>query len=312
VVVGKGGAGLLIEDLRISFHVEKSVRHTPNTASILIYNLHPSKSAQIKRDFTDVILKVGYQNATKVIFAGQLKRAYTYKDGTSTITEIQAADGDRDYREAYVNAPLPAGSDDEAAVNAVLASFAKIGGTRKGSVVLPRGSTLTRAKVLTGRARDILHRVAQHYDANWSIQDGQLDIIGSQDVLPGTAIVVNAETGMLGAPEITDKGVEVKMLLNPLAAPNVALKLDNDNVKIKSYQQYANGPKVKAKELVSISVDGIYKIYKLTHEGDTRGGEGSPWSTLAECVAVGSAIPSTSGKKSLKRVKLNDEEAALD
>ncbi len=39
VVIGSGGNGLLIDQLRIQFEIVKTVQHTPNTALIKIYNL---------------------------------------------------------------------------------------------------------------------------------------------------------------------------------------------------------------------------------------------------------------------------------
>jgi hypothetical protein len=294
LVVGTKGQGIEIGTLRITFKVEKTIRPTPNQASILVYNLSPDQEAKVKNEYTDVMLQVGYQGATRMVFGGNIKRAFTYKEETDWITEIQGADGDKDYTRATLNKTLAAGYTDADIVKAAIDAYGQTGGTAAGTVTT---STVahSRGRVLTGPVTQLMHRVAENALGHWSIQDGKLYLVKADSVLPDDAIVVNETTGMIGAPEISDKGIIVKCQLNPQIRINGALKLDNNDIKVKSYQLYVNGPKVKAKNLVRLSPDGIYKVYKLTHEGDTWGED---WFTTSECVAVGSAIPAQGkGKK---------------
>ena len=325
LVVGTGGVGLQVlsthtDGFRISFTVTKTIRHTPNTANILIYNLHPRDEKKVLEEFEDVILVAGYQpraivaadlNAqgalrnpnqfgARVVFKGDIKRAFAWWDHSSgaRVTEIQAADGHKAYREAVVNETLAAGSTSEAEVDAALRAMGATGGVTKGFVQV-RAHARGRAKVISGSARQVLHAVASDNAANWSIQDGALHLLPSTGVLPNEAVVVNENTGMTDAPTISDKGVQVKCKLNPQITINGALKLNNDNIKIQEKQLYANGPKVKPKTLVRLSSDGVYKVFMLTHKGDTRGPE---WDTVAEMVAVGQPIPAKGSKKAVVRI----------
>jgi hypothetical protein len=110
---------------------------------------------------------------------------------------------------------------------------------------------------------------------------------------------------MVGAPEISDKGVQAKCLLNPQLRPNGAVWLNNNDIKIKVLQQSVSAPKQKAKGLVRLAPDGIYKAYKLRHEGDTRGGE---WYTTADCIRIGDAIPSTSSGRPTPKINFLEGE----
>lgn len=298
LVVGKSGNGLQVENLRIQFEVGKTIEAAPNVAVIRVFNLHPDNEAKIKNEFDEVLLNAGYEGAMRLVFRGNIKHVYRYRDGTDYITEIEAGDGDKDYRHAVMNETLAAGTTTSQLVDRAVGTFS--GGTTKGHVQVSDRARL-RGKVISGNTRDVLHDVARESGANWSIQDGQLVIVSTNDVLPGEAIVIRADTGMLGAPEINDKGIAVKCLMNPLLRVNGAIKLDNNGIKAKRQQakalatkrerQETNSPLGRETEqLVRLDPDGIYKVLKLTHKGDNRGQD---WISEIECIGLDQPIPST-------------------
>lgn len=309
VVIGKGGDGLLVEHLRIQFEVCKTVEHTPNVAIIKIYNLNETHERQIvtNREFDEIILKAGYEQSGQTntdgtrfyptVFRGNIKHVYRYREKADYITEIEAGDGDKDYRSAVMNETLAAGTTNAQLVDRAVGSFKGTGGTTKGAVQINDRARL-RGKVISGNTRDVLHDVARESGANWSIQDGQLVIVKTNAVLPDEAIVITAETGMLGAPEINDKGIAVKCLMNPQLRVNGAIKLDNNGIKAKRvkaqtlgtrYEKEASDPK----EPIRLDPDGIYKVLKLTHKGDTRGQD---WLSEIECIGLDQPIPASRGK----------------
>lgn len=296
VVVGKGGAGVLIEELRIEFEVVKTIDPSPNTAVIKIFNLSPENEARIKNEFDDVLLNCGYEDAMRLTFRGNIKHVYRYRSGNDYITEIEAADGDKDFRNAVMNETLAAGTTNKQLVDRASGSFS--GGTKQGFVDVPHKARL-RGKVVSGNTRDVLHEVAKDSGANWSIQDGQLVIVKASSVAPGEAIVIRADTGMLGAPEINDKGISVKCLLNPQIRINGAVKLDNAGIKAKkaqdaktekSNERILGTPDQPLEGTVRLDPDGIYKCIKLTHKGVNRG-KGSDWTTESLCIAIDDTAP---------------------
>lgn len=306
VVIGKAGKGLLVENLRIAFEVTKTNNGAPNVAIIKIYNLNPTNEAKVKKEYDDVLINAGYEGAMRLIFRGNIKHVYRYRDnGTDFITEIEAADGDHDYRNATINETLAAGTTNHQMIDRAAATFS--GGTTKGHVDVP-AKTRLRGKVVSGNTRDVLEEVARDAGANWSIQDGQLTIVPTNKMLPNQAIVIRSDTGMLGSPEINDKGITVKCLLNPQIAVNGAVQLDNNTIKAKrrkaeKLQKPSKHPKGLDKlstlqadegyivddptqlsgEQARLSSDGIYKVIKITHKGDTRGQD---WQTESLCIAL--------------------------
>ncbi len=300
VVIGKAGSGLMIENLRVQFEVAKTIEAAPNIAVIRIFNLHPDNEAKIKNEFDEVLLNAGYEGAMRLVFRGNIKHVYRYREKNDYITEIEAGDGDKDFAKAVMNETLAAGTTTAQLVDRAVGSFKGVGGTGKGHVQVNDRARL-RGKVISGNTRDVLNDVARESGANWSIQDGQLVIVSTNDVMPGQAIVIRADTGMLGAPEINDKGIAVKCLLNPQLRVNGAIKLDNNGIKAKRQQaqalatkrekQETNAPLGRENEaLVRLDPDGIYKVLKLTHKGDNRGQE---WVTEIECIGLDQPIPAT-------------------
>jgi hypothetical protein len=290
VVIGKAGSGLLVENLRVHFEVSKTVESAPNVAVIKIFNLSPINEAKIKNEFDEVLLNAGYENALRLVFRGNIKHVYRYRDKSDYITEIEAGDGDKDFRSATMNETLAAGTTNAQLVDRAVGSFKTTGGTTKGAVQINDRARL-RGKVISGNTRDVLHDVARESGANWSIQDGQLVIVKANGVLPDEAIVITADTGMLGAPEINDKGIAVKCLLNPQLRVNGAIKLDNNGIKAKRQKAQALGKKQEdQKEPVRLDPDGIYKVLKITHKGDTRGQD---WVSEIECIGLDQPIPAS-------------------
>lgn len=299
VIIGKKGTGLLVENLRIHFEVGKTIESAPNVAIIKIYNLHPDNEAKVKNEFDEVLLNAGYEGAMRLVFRGNIKHVYRYREGADYITEIEAGDGDKDFSRAVMNETLAAGTTNAQLVDRAVGTFKGVGGTTKGHVQVTERSRL-RGKVISGNTRDVLHDVSRESGANWSIQDGQLVIVSANDVLPGEAIVIRADTGMLGAPEINDKGIAVKCLMNPMLRVNGAIKLDNNGIKAKRVKaqalatkrekQETNAPLGRENEqLVRLDPDGIYKVLKLTHKGDNRGQD---WVSEIECIGLDQPIPS--------------------
>jgi hypothetical protein len=287
LVVGSGGSGVDFSKLRIAFEVTKSIEAQPNPATIKIYNMSDANAAAIEAEYTDVLLKVGYHQASSLIFVGNIQFVSHYRDGTDYITELTCGDGDRDYRNAHISVSLAAGTTDEDAVDQICGVM---GYTRKGTIQVTSAARL-RGKVLHGQARDALTEIARTNGCNWSIQDGELQMVRNDTMLDAnTAEVINSDTGMLSAPERNDKGIGVTTLLNPKIAVNSAIKLNNQEIKIKHHKTKTLGKAKTNKAPVGLNEDGIYKVIKLAHIGDTRGPD---WRTEITCIGLGQPIPTS-------------------
>ena len=286
VIVGSGGLGIAIRDLRIQFVVEKTAESAPNTAKIKIFNLTPENEEKIKEEFDEVMLMAGYKGNRSLIFRGNFKHVSRYRDGVDTITEIEAGDGDKDFRHALLNHTFTAGSTHLDIIDAAIDSFQGVGNTQRGVIGVP-AKVYLRGKVVTGNTRVALDNISRESGVNWSIQDAELHMVGVDDYLPNDVAVINKFTGMLGSPTVTEKGVEVRCLLNPLLIVNGRIQLDRSTINEKKSKPIFKKSKEGAEERTDHDgtkredSTGIYKILKLKHEGDNRAKE---WMSTMVCL----------------------------
>lgn len=277
IVAGAGSQGLELGDLRVSFTVRKGDLETPNSAEIRVYNLSADTANRIRREFTRVVLMAGYSQLG-TIFDGTIRQVRQGREnGTDTWLEIIAADGDGAYNFATVNTTLAAGSTPADRVSVCQSSMAEKGaGTGYipdlGNQALPRG------KVMYGMAREHMRGIAETTDTGWSIQDGKVQMLPRNGYLPGAAVVLTHETGLVGTPEQTQDGIKVRALLNPQLRIGARVKLDNASV-----QRVKTDLKANTVLAPALDHDGIYRVLTIEYRGDTRGND---WYADMVCLGI--------------------------
>lgn len=277
VVAGGGGAGLELAELHVTFATKKGDVETPNSAEIRVYNLAEATASRIQKEFTRVVLQAGYAHNFGIIFDGNIRQRRTGREnGTDTWLEIIAADGDRAYNFATVNTTLAAGSKPEDRVKACQSAFAAKGAQAGYMPELPQ-EKLPRGKVMYGMARKHMRDAAETTDCSWSFQDGKMQMLKNAAYLPGEAVLLTHETGLVGTPEQTNEGIKVRCLLNPKLRIGGRIKLDN-----KSVQQAKTDLKLSAQRPPRLDADGFYRVLKVEFSGDTRGND---W--YADLICIG-------------------------
>ncbi|WP_110993121.1 phage protein [Pseudomonas sichuanensis] len=288
--IGNDSEAIDLSDLRIRFATRRGDIRTPNTADIRVYNVSAAtaKKAQLK-EFGRVVLQAGYAGNYGVIFDGTIKQVRRGRESqTDTYLDITAADGDSAYNWSVINMSLAAGSTAQDHLKAAVQAMEGRGVTMGDSGPLSTNK-LPRGKVMFGLTRDVMDNLGRTQDVSWSIQDGKLTLIPNTAYLPGDAVVVNYQTGMVGLPEQTQNGVSVRMLLNPSVKIGRLLKIDNASI-----QQYRYDPNpleeaqvMRTKVQNDLNADGLYKVLIADSFGDTRGNE---WYTDVICISVDATI----------------------
>jgi hypothetical protein len=144
------------------------------------------------------------------------------------------------------------------------------------------GGILPRGKVLFGLARANLRAEVQNVGATWSIQNGQVNVTPLDGYLPGEAIVLTSQTGLIGRAEQTQDGVRARCLINPRIAPGTLVKIDNKSINETFQQADFTIPGAQLpynryaglQQFADVSADGLYRVYVAEVKGDTRG---APW-----------------------------------
>jgi hypothetical protein len=285
IVSTSSGLALDLSELRIRFSVKQSTAETPNAANIRVYNVSDATAIQVKSQYKQVILQAGYEGNYGVIFKGNIKQVIIGREtGTDTFIDIIAGDGDLAYNYAIVNTSLVAGSAQQDVVNACAGSMAALGVTIGANSQVPTTQKLPRGKALFGNARNYLRDTAQTTQNGWSIQNGQIVFVPNKSYLPGTAVVINSQTGMIGTPQQTNEGVNVKCFINPKIRISGRVQLDNKTIQ-RLQVNLTLTPGSATNTAAPLPSNGIYFVLAIQHNGDTRGVD---WYTTLICLYVDS------------------------
>lgn len=288
IVAGAGDEGLDLSALRCTFSIKRSDAQSPNTAEIVVYNLADATARRVRDEFTRVVLSAGYGENEGAIFEGTIKQVRLGREnGTDTTLMISAGDGDVAYTHGVVSTTLAAGASQGDQVSAAVAGMGEHG-VALGHVSGLPATALPRGKVMYGMSRDYLRQSAESSDATWSIQDGRVQVIPRRGVLPGSAVVLTAATGLVGMAEQTDKGVRAKCLLNPAIRVGGLVMIDNASVLEAALPAPSKSGEKEADKPAAIAADGLYRVLVVEYEGDTYGND---WYSVLTCLAVDASAP---------------------
>lgn len=309
LIVGQkdGDSGLDLSELRFRFRIQQSDVERPNTAEIRVYNLSKDTIKTLtsgKVEFTRVVLQAGYQNAAfGVIFDGTIKQFRVGRENaTDSYIDILAAHGDIEYNFGVVNKTLAAGSTVKDRISAVSKQMGLSLDYKSVEASQSTGGTLPRGKVLWGMGRTHVRNAARSIGSSWSIQDGKVVVTPLDGYLDGEAVVLTSKTGMVGIPEQTDQGIQVRCLLNPKLKIGGLVHIDNASINATEAQQSSALPagqmpfdrRAGLQYVADISNDGFYRLFVVEYTGDTRGRE---WYADLTCLSV---------DKSSKKVLANE------
>ena len=264
-----GGQGL-----RIRFETQQKNTSTPNVANILITNLTDASTQPAFHRGATVTLSAGYAQGIQTLFKGQIKQSRNMReDWTDKILNILCVDSGDARNYAVVSKTLAAGHTHmdraQVAINALKKLGVSEGYIAKDAlskVKFPRGFAAF------GNAKDLLREIAFATQTTVSIQNGKVQILENSKGLPGGTIVLNSRTGLVGLPEQTIQGIEGRCLLNGSIRPGTLIQLDEKSILRGAYDPSYLGD-AKNSTLPQIATDGIYKVWVVSHQGDTRGNE---------------------------------------
>lgn len=284
--------GIVIADLRVRFTIEKSLETSPNTCVVKVDNLSPATRAELQNPGVVVRLQAGHDQAARHMFVGDLMWARSTQEGPQWVTEMELGDGARAYAHARTSRSFAKGTP----VITVLEEAASSMGLTLSPEILRATDfrdQFSGGFVSHGRARDELTRLLAPYGYDWSIQDGRLQIIRDEDAL-GAPRLISEATGMIGTPEFdrptrkrsstfktttrtsATKGGTVTQTQTQSSSRGSKYRGPKATLKMFLYPELQPGHQV---EVDSRALSGVFKVYKVKHEGDSHGHE---WTTEIE------------------------------
>lgn len=272
----KGNSIVIVnsEDVEKDLIVKGKVNKYPFTqmdeCDLTIYNLNPiTRGNIIAGQYFDILIEAGYfEGNFGTIYEGFVLRAISGdQDATTTITRFICTDSS-DFRNfGFINATF-----EESANFYQIAKYIAENGDQPVTIELDerlKNFPATGGRTLFGSQYTELQQLADDAGYGFKVENNVAKLFNfdSFSDTEQTAVVLNANTGMLGIPTLTDSGVEVRALLNPTYRTLGLIKLNNADIRNEQDQPLPN------RDLGAFfSTDGLYKIIKLTFVFDNEAG----------------------------------------
>lgn len=239
LIIGSDTESIVIDGgLTISFDLTKTLTSEPNEATISVINFNQSTRNLItEKKYNRILLNAGYGDDLRTLFIGYIDEVNNQKEGVDTTTVMTCSDGSRDYRNSRTAVTVAKGATDKDIVDQALKDMPN---TTAGTQELPKNQRLPRGKTIVGNTRDVLKIVAKNQNADWSIQDNKLVILPKTSALANNeGFVIEEGTGMIGSPQKTSDGLEVRCYLNNVLRAGQLVRI------VSRIQEYSGDFKIK-------------------------------------------------------------------
>lgn len=264
------------------FEVTRNLVRSPNSCNLVITNLGEDNRQSFVGAPVKVILEAGYDGELRFLFLGDLRYASNEHEGTEWKTKLQLADGGRAFANAKISKSYSKGTTYEViirdlakALGAPLPPLAGLGLDLKARI--PSG------EVLQGKVVDELTRILEPFDIEWSFQNEKLQIIRADQVLPGTLRLISADSGMIGAPEMTPPKIVAPPRNVGHSSGRAKPRVPKLKIKHTLYPEVSPGEKIQVR---SKSINGTFRVDVVKHKGDFFGQD---WITEIEATSTVSA-----------------------
>lgn len=265
--------GKVIDGLRISFRVERVAGDAYAKLKLDIFNLVLRKENEVGNILNkgDVItLEAGYEDNVSVLFLGTITNIVITKVQIDTITTVYCSDNRNESRplinSSYRNQSslVSVISDIAFEANIDIAEISIDSQNIKGN--------LTYSKPFD----EIMNSLANTYDFTWYVYNFELYLYQNRTAnINKQVLLINASTGLLDTPILTQKGIDIKMLLEP-------------SVKWKDIYEVQSGGLQLAQGNLEINDritagEGRQSVLSVIHTGDTHS---NTWFTEIEGEAI--------------------------
>lgn len=171
-------------------------------------------------------LYAGYGNNMPLIFAGFVYQCISYKDGGSTefITELVTNNNGMMQDKEYMNVTFSKGT----AFSDIIKVVTGNGKYVRAGYITPDIAPLKRDRTYIGQPIDLIQREQSGYDI--FISNGEINVLGDRDVIPGEVQVISDESGLLGSPRRSQAWVEADMVFEPGLRAGQAIVLNSSTL----------------------------------------------------------------------------------
>ncbi len=251
----------ITDPLTIKFSVPFGDNEKVDTIDISVYNLKDSTINAIATNKA-AILSAGYVDDNGVIFAGTLKKKETKWEGLDKITTFKCIDCTMDYTKTVIKRTY--GRNTHASL--ILRELARDAGLAIGDIDLPVDFIYRSGKALNGKIKFLVSEIAKDCKAKLHINKGRMYV---RDRAKGDklGLDISKETGLIDEPEEIEEEVKDE---KKSKTKNPKKKLKGYKIKVLLNHKITTDVIIK---LTSRKVNGLFRVSKGEHKGDTSGQE---------------------------------------
>lgn len=233
--------------LTCEFSVTRNLLSAANTATFRILNLAERSRNKIYKDqynlleFRAIQFWAGYSDQPPMIFNGNVKSAFSFRQSGSTnvVTQIEAYEGAYAMTNGFSSRSIAGGQSYAEIIQSLNKDLPFLDSPIIGDI---QGKT-SRGAVMFGNTWRLIKEYAS---GNAAIDNNKLLVLNPNEVITGDITIINAQTGLLGSPQRAKATIDVEMLFTP---------------------QLKIGQLVKLESEVNRLLNGFYKVVGIQHTG---------------------------------------------
>ncbi len=242
----------------VEFDIHRNSLSSANVASIRVLNLAPETRSQIRKDQYDfgdlrsISFFAGYGENLSLAFTGNITQAWSVREGTNFVTQIESFDGGFAYVNATTEQAFPGGTQQSTIIDSLAKSLP---GVTVGAIGNYEGQ-ISRGNSYSGSSTNIL---AELTGGGFFIDNGKVYCFKDNECLAGDILVINPKSGLLGTPVKETTYINFDVLFEPTIRVGQLVRLESQTAEV---------------------FNGTHKVLSIVHRG-----------IISEAVA-GSAITS--------------------
>lgn len=267
-----------ITGLKVTFDICNTLLGDPSLGTFRIYNINKETENFLTNNNCVIEFYSGYntdlEDAWNLLFSGEITNSYELRQQTNSVWNIWARNGFTalNYKKvtlAPVQNPISPHTilgrlvDDSLFLNS---SISYVNGCEE---ILLEAEELDEFSV-TGSLQQELNDLLIPLGLGWQIIGNKLIVFDGVSTKPGTnenAIKINDKTGLLSIPIVDYTGVKFTSLLNGQLQVTKIVEIEPNTARYDLGNEFY----VKKFDKTKWSAAGKFRIFEVTHRGDTRG-----------------------------------------
>lgn len=263
--VGADDGSLVVVKLpfTIEFDITRNTLTSANVCQLRIYNLSKLNRNRLRFNISNfggpyrpVILKAGYGDNLATIFTGNVSQAWSQREGTNFVTQIECYDGGFAFVNGVTDKQFAAGTPQVQVIRSIAGDLPNV---QIGAIGAYPG-VLTRGNTYSGNTAALLTQLT---GGGFFIDNGRANMLGNNEYYnaPGGILTINAQSGILNTPILEQTIVRFEMLFEPSLNVGSAIMLQS---------------------ITEENFNGLYKITGVKHRGMISGAVAGKCTTSGE------------------------------